>query len=232
MTNSVTPANPTLLMVDDDVDYAALLREAFAPSFYLHCLTSVRSPEMPTDFSPYKAALVDLSLESPDDGEKFLTQLLSKNPGFPCFVLSANESMASRLKHLKNGVRDYLGKTMHPEEMRVRILNSLRLEVRGLSRLLQLADMKLNLTMMELFINGESIEVSRIEFKTLAFLMERNPMPVTKEALYQAVWGRPHIELGTLKTSLSNLNKKIAASELCLRMIDGKISFHPRTTDS
>ena len=72
----------------------------------------------------------------------------------------------------------------------------------------------LDIVQSQAFLRNETLNLSRTEFGILLYLAQNRGRTVSKEELYQAVWGVRDEENGTmLWTAVSRLNRKIAPYE-------------------
>lgn len=139
--------------------------------------------------SVYDLIILDLMLPKVD-GSAVLAQLQKNSNPPPILILSAKESVADRVKGLKEGGDDYLVKPFSFTELVARVEVLLRRNQR-LSRVphLSFEDIHINLDNREVRRGDMKIELHPREFTLLHFLITRPNVVVTKTQILEKVWG-------------------------------------------
>jgi two-component system, OmpR family, copper resistance phosphate regulon response regulator CusR len=131
--------------------------------------------------------LLDLNLPG-RDGLEILTALRKVNRELPVLILSARSDVDDRVKGLKIGADDYVGKPFDIGEVLARTQAILR---RGRT------DTVLRLTVKDLFLDlvarkvnraGRTIDLTIREFELLEYLMRHAGQPVSRSMLARDVW--------------------------------------------
>ncbi|MES2017505.1 MAG: response regulator transcription factor [Pseudomonadota bacterium] len=157
----------------------------------------------------FDAVLLDLGL--PDsDGLDLLPQLHAIAPGLPVLVISARDSLDSRLRSFAKGADDYLIKPFDIPELLARLHAVVR-RARGrgddIESLLTVRDLTLDERRQSLTRANVAITLSKTEFSLLKMLMKESARVVTRSELEDSVL--PDSESQTLDVHMSNLRKKI-----------------------
>ena len=200
-----------LLIVDDDVELCALLaerleREGFsleAAHEGLRGLERARSGEH---------ALVILDLMLPGLGGLDVLRRLRTQSSIPVIILTARGEDVERILGLEIGADDYLPKPFNSRELIARV----RAILRRTSRVaadggrLTAGDISLDTAAREVWIDGQQLDLTSVEFSLLGVLMRNAGRVVTRDHLTETVLGR---KLGpfdrVIDVHVSNLRKKL-----------------------
>jgi len=106
----------------------------------------------------------------------------------PILVLSALESVDERVKGLRAGGDDYLGKPFAIEEMLARVESLARRASSASLTMLRVEDLELDLLQRSAMRAGRPIELTAREFRLLEFLAKHAGQVVTRTMLLQSVW--------------------------------------------
>ncbi len=123
------PANPRILMVEDEEDIAFLIRFMLERHGFVvdHAADGRQAIERITDSSPPDLTLMDIMLPYHDGLE--LVERLRAQPGWeavPVLMLTAKAREVDIVRALELGADDYVTKPFQPEELLARIRRLLR----------------------------------------------------------------------------------------------------------
>lgn len=143
-----------------------------------------------------QADLVVLDVMLPGlDGYTVGQRLKKEAPGVPVLMLSARTSVDDKLQGLKFA-DDYLTKPFHPDELAARLEVLLRRYGRHEGRTIRLEHLEVS-PELQTVVDGRTGEEIALTPKQLQILLYfvRNPNRIlTKEQIYEAVWGDPYLE--------------------------------------
>ncbi len=157
----------------------------------------------------WDAIILDLMLPGLA-GEAVLKEIKARQDT-PVLILSAKDSMGSKLRLLTGGADDYMTKPFNLDEMLARIDILVR---RGSSdarpKILQYKDLRLDCHGLEATLSKQPLNLTKSEFNILALLL-RNPKRIfTKQDIYEAVWDDFYVGTdNTINVHISNIRKKI-----------------------
>jgi DNA-binding response OmpR family regulator len=133
----------------------------------------------------------------------------------PVIMLTAKSSASDKVSGLDTGADDYLGKPFEPEELLARIRAQLRratLAGDGLQRdkPIQVGDLRLEPASHEVFIRGNQVTLTRLEFNLLYCLAQRAGKVLTREDILRLVWGENEaIDLRGIDAHIRRLRAKV-----------------------
>lgn len=174
----------------------------------------------------YDLIILDVMLPS-KDGFEILKEIRSEKIDSKVIMLTAKSTLDDKLVGLTGGADDYVTKPFHIEELVARVNIQLRKTSDSSNvDILNVGDLTLNLKMSKI-INNESqeeIEIGCKEFQLLEYFMRNPNMVISKEQIYDTVWGIDNeIESNNLEAYLSFIRKKIKiiGSKVTIRAVRG-----------
>lgn len=200
-----------ILIVEDDDKVAAFLGRGLKAEGYLtQVITNGRDVlEAVRQFEP-DIIVLDRMLPQVD-GLTLCQQLRSQQVNARILMLSALSEVEERVKGLRCGADDYLGKPFHFEELLARIES---LAKRGLSpvqsRQLQVADLLLDLDTMRVQRAGRDLLLTAKELAILELLMANSGKVYSRERILTNVWGLNEDPLTNIvDVYMARLRKKV-----------------------
>jgi DNA-binding response OmpR family regulator len=174
----------------------------------------------------YNLILLDVMLPS-INGFDILKSIRKNKIDVKVIMLTAKSELEDKLTCFEVGADDYLTKPFHIEELVARVNVQLRKNNNlTIKDYLEVGDLQLNLKTSTLFstITKETIDVGCKEFLLLEYLMQNTNQIISKEQLYNKVWGLDNeIESNNLEAYLSFIRKKIKiiGSKVTIKAIRG-----------
>ncbi|HEY5971384.1 MAG TPA: response regulator transcription factor, partial [Pseudoxanthomonas sp.] len=125
------------------------------------------------------------------DGREVLRRLRDEHGhGVPVIMLTARDELPDKIAGFRAGADDYLTKPFALPELEVRVEALLaRAAGRGRNRILEVEDLRLDLTTLEASRAGHPLHLYPACRKLLETLMQASPAAVTRERLEHALWG-------------------------------------------
>jgi DNA-binding response OmpR family regulator len=109
----------------------------------------------------------------------------------PIIMLTAKDDVTDKVAGLDMGADDYMTKPFAIEELLARIrvaLNRKKASVEPKVNLLQIGEVKLNLTSHSAFYKEEELVLTKKEYELLEYMMRNKNMVLTREQLLNNVW--------------------------------------------
>lgn len=215
---STTPADPLLLVVDDDREIRDLLGR-FLVRHGFRVTTAADGVEMRARMAEAPPDLVVLDLMLPgDDGLTLCRTLRAEGDRTPIVMLTAMGEDVDRIVGLEMGADDYLPKPFNPRELIARIHAVLRrrgpAEIPGAPsetpETFAFGDFVLNLATRTLKKNDEEITLTTGEFSVLKVFARHPRQPLSREKLMEMARGREYEVFDrSLDVQISRLRKLI-----------------------
>ncbi|HXO99723.1 MAG TPA: response regulator transcription factor [Luteibacter sp.] len=145
------------------------------------------------------------------DGIDVISELRQRAVDTPVLMISALSDVDDRVRGLRAGGDDYLTKPFAPDELaaRAEVLLRRRRPSANDTRL-RVADLELDLVRHNAQRNGEALTLLPTEFRLLEFLMRNAGQVVTRQMIFEHVWGF-HFDPGTnvIDVHIGRLRRKI-----------------------
>jgi two-component system, OmpR family, response regulator len=178
-----------LLLVEDDPKITSFILKGMKAEGYAvdHAPDGQEGLHMAVT-EPYDAAIIDVMLPKLD-GLSVIERMRKEKVNTPVIILSAKGSVDDRVKGLQVGGDDYLPKPFAFSELLARVQALIR-RASGLSEptRLTVGDLTMNLLNREVTRGGQRIELQRLEFSLLEYLMRSAGKVVSKTMIMEHVW--------------------------------------------
>jgi two-component system response regulator MprA len=200
-----------VLVVEDDPDIGDVVRRSLRREGYDVRLANDGSEALDEAavFEP-DAVVLDLGLPKVDGIE--VSRRLRADGDVPILMLTARDSVDSRVEGLDSGADDYLVKPFDLQELLARVRALLRRRPPRGSASLIVGDLKLNPATHEAARGDRVLELTAREFELLEFMMRNERLVVSRDKLLEEVWGyAPFSETNTVDVFVSNLRRKLEA---------------------
>lgn len=162
----------------------------------------------------YDLIILDVMLPK-INGFKILEKIREEKIDSKVIILTAKSMIEDKLTGFNNGANDYLTKPFHIEELVARVNTQLRINNNQIIKdYIEVGDLRLNIktTNLTCITTNESIEVICKEFLLLEYLMKNVDRVISREQIYEKVWGlESDAESNNLEAYISFIRKKIKA---------------------
>ena len=159
----------------------------------------------------YDLIILDVMLPH-KNGFDILKELRKENINSKIIMLTARNTIDDKMIGFNNGADDYLTKPFHMDELMARVNIQLRKNNNTSVDIIELGDIVLNITSMELYNKNEDHKVKIIgkEFQLLELLMNNPNRVLEKEQLFVKIWGYDtECDINTLEAYISFIRKKL-----------------------
>ena len=161
----------------------------------------------------YDLIILDVMLPY-KDGFTILKELKENNIKAKVIMLTAMDGIEDKLNGFKGGADDYLTKPFHLEELVARVNIKLKKDINSNNDYLEYGDIRLDLNKKKI-INiktNEEIDVLCKEFLLLECLLRNKDQVVSKEFIYDYVWGMDNESISNnLEAYISFIRRKFKA---------------------
>lgn len=199
-----------LLIIEDHNDINAMIQDYLQKQGF-QCDQAYSGTEGRLYYSTNDYDLIILDLMLPGLSGEELLEDIRKHSNVPVIVLSAKDSLDSKVNVLGAGADDYLCKPFELEELLARIQVQLRKSNKtSINTALQYKQLLLDSEQYDAKINDTYLNLTKHEYLILELLI-RNPKRVfTKEEIYEYAWNDTYYgDDKTINTHMSNIRKKI-----------------------
>ena len=211
------PARP-ILVVDDDAKIVRLVRTYLEREGF-SVVTAADGPAALDAIETHRPALVVLDLMLPElDGRAVIRAVRRDEEAgrTPIIILSARGSTLDRIAGLDAGADDYLPKPFSPAELVLRVKSILRRSTAGAPEAaahptLVRGDLVVDLDRYEVTRAGETIPLTRVEFRLLQTILEADGRVLTRDQLLDAVYGPDQADIldRTVDVHIGRLRDKL-----------------------
>jgi DNA-binding response OmpR family regulator len=210
-----------ILVVEDDFLVADAIRRGLCMSgFAVDCACDVEQAAGALAAEHFDLALLDIALPG-TDGLTFLRRLRNSGSHLPVMILTARETLATKVQALDLGADDFLVKPFEQTELAARCRALIRRSNLKSSGQLRLGRLRIDITGRQLYIDDEHIELTGREWLIVECLALNSGRIVTKERLQQAVtsWDQA-ITPNAVEVHVSRVRAKLGES-VVLRAVRG-----------
>jgi DNA-binding response OmpR family regulator len=208
-----SPKETHVLVVDDEEPLRNLLRISLQKAGY-SVYTAGNGKEAMEVFKQVPIDLVLLDILMPDMDGYGLCSELRQRSDVPIIMLSALNRPDDVVYGFSLGADDYIAKPFQFREVEVRIQAILRrvawLKERPDFNIIAYNDIVLDNEAHEVRVRGELVHLTPIEFQLLRYLMKMPDKPVSKNELFQSVWGYDLVgDTNLVEVAIRRLREKI-----------------------
>ncbi len=136
----------------------------------------------------YDIILLDIMLPIMNGME--MCRRLRMKKDTPIIMLTAKGDITDKVSGLDIGADDYLTKPFEIEELLARIRVILRRKTKKIEhdKIIQIADLKLDLEKKQVSRADKNIELTKKEYELLEYLMRNNGIVISREKIIESVW--------------------------------------------
>lgn len=205
-----------ILIVDDDEDISELIsvvleREGYETNVKYDGLSALKEIEN----NSYDLILLDIMMSGLSGTE--LCNKIRDKVNCPIIFVTAKNSLVDKMVGFEIGADDYITKPFEIEELVSRVKAHLRREKRNSNtntgNIIKIGEIEINIESFEAKKNGEIIPLSTREFELLSYLMKNAGIVLSKEQIFNSVWGIDYGEIGTVAVHIKNLRDKLDKEE-------------------
>ncbi len=204
-------ARTRLLIVDDDAELVAMLREYLEPEgFAAESAENGQAALERLGRGGIDFVVLDVMLPGLTGFE--VLRRLRATSRVPVLMLTARGEEIDRVVGLEMGADDYLAKPFSPRELVARVRAVLRrMADIGADGVLGFGPLKLDSRAHRAQLDGQDLELTSAELRILELLMQADTRTVSREELMLQALGRRLLPTDrSLDTHVSNLRRKLA----------------------
>jgi DNA-binding response OmpR family regulator len=229
------PVGPLVLVVEDEPEIAALIRDFLqAEGFRVWLAADAEEAAGTLGVAP-DCVLLDVMLPGASGFD--LCRGIRAESDIPILFLSARGGDADKIRGLGLGGDDYIVKSATPAEVVARVKAVLRRSGAAHGRL-RFGDLEVDLAAHEVLVDGRPIHVTAREFELLRLLVQNPRQVFSREHLFELIWGS-YGDRSAVSVYVSRLREKIEDDPSAPRYIvtvwgagyrfDGSLTRHNAT---
>lgn len=213
-----------ILIVDDEEDIGELISLVLSKEGF-ETVVKNSAKEALQEVEKNKFDLILLDIMMPDmSGTELCSKIRDKVECSIIFV-SAKNAILDKMLGYEIGGDDYITKPFENTELVLKVKSHLRMKQRnklGLSgNVIKIGNISLNKESFEVRKNNEKVDLSTREFELLLYLMENAGIALSKEQIFNSVWGYDYGDIGTVAVNIKNLRDKIDKEDKYIMTIWG-----------
>lgn len=166
--------------------------------------------------------ILDLNLPGGLDGYEICHQLKEKTQtkNIPILILSAKSGASAHTMAYKLGADNYLEKPFNRLELMAIIEGKFKLDNQAATR--RIGNFEIDPGGLSLSIEGEKVELTSKEFKTLSYLFDHFNQIIAREDVLKFVWGDKEVTQRVVDNHITGLRKKIKKADIKIESVYGK----------
>ena len=207
-----------ILIIEDDDAISNLMKSALTKEGYT-CETAPDglTGEQMFDSKSWDLVLLDLMLPGISGFELIDYIKPSKTP---VIIISAMNQTGDKIRGLKMGADDYIGKPFQVGELLARVEALLR-RTSAAENIFTYMDIEVNLDSRTVTRSGEPVTLTAKEFDLLETFIRNKNVAISRSNLYEMVWNEPVMgDTRTIDNHVSSLRKKLGCDGL-IRTVHG-----------
>ncbi|MES2485151.1 MAG: response regulator transcription factor [Bacteroidota bacterium] len=215
-----------ILIIEDEAEIALSIKN-YLKANAVHCETAATCHEALDKISIYEYDCILLDLMLPDgDGFDILKELKSKNKTEGVIIISAKETLDTRIEGFNLGADDYLTKPFHLSELLVRLQALIRRKNFKGSNTVTYNEITIDLNAKTVTVKGSKLDITKKEIDLLLYLIGNENKVLSKGAIAEHLSGDMADMLDNydfIYAHIKNLKKKLsnAGSEDYIKTVYG-----------
>ncbi len=201
-----------VLIVDDDEDISELISLVLKKAEI--DTTICNNPLEVKDLikkEHYDLILLDIMM--PELSGTELCAKIRDEVSCPIVFLTAKSELVDKMVGYEVGADDYLTKPFDNTELLLKVKSHLRINKRinasAIGKLIVINDLELDKEAFVVKQNGHKLDLTTREFELLRYLMENANIALSKEQIFESVWGIDYGDIGTVAVNIKSLRDKL-----------------------
>lgn len=198
-----------ILIVEDDASINTMIKEYLTGKGYA-CTSAFSGSEAKLLLQHENFDCVVLDLMLPGISGEQLMKEIKELQTLPVIILSAKDSIDSKVSLLQDGADDYMCKPFDLKELEARIQVQIRKHQPSLTETRKFKDLLLHDDYRSVQIGEHTQALTKHEYKILELLMSNPQRAFTKKAIYEYAWEDMYYgDDKTITVHISNLRNKL-----------------------
>ena len=201
-----------ILIIEDERKIAQAITDSlFEEGFEVEMAKDAEEGYFLIGTRDFNLIILDLGLPG-RSGFEFLETFRGSGNATPVLILSAMDSVDSKVRGFESGANDYMVKPFALPELHARVKNLLRRNLEGEARRLIYRGLEMDLLKRKVWRDGVEIALTTREFNLLEFLLRHQENVVTRDMIRREVWEikEPTFDINNiLDVHINALRKKV-----------------------
>ena len=206
-----------ILVIDDDRELCALIKQSvLSENIEADCCHSGKEGLAKLKSGTYQLVILDVMMPGMDGFETL--EQIRKESRLPVLMFTSKNDSISKVRGLRAGADDYLTKPFDMDELIARIISLIRRYTRfnqeeGEQKTLSFDGLTIDMDTRSVTTQSGVFELPPKEFDLLLFCAENQGKILTKQRIYEAVWGEEYVyDDSNIMAIISRLRKKLEVS--------------------
>lgn len=206
-----------VLIIDDDKELCTLIkRSVLSENIEADICNTGKEGLKKLKEKEYQLVILDVMMPGMDGFETL--EEIRKGNSLPILMFTSKNDSASKVRGLRAGADDYLTKPFDMDELIARIVSLIRRYTRfngkdGTPQQLDFDGLKIDLENRSITTVNGTFELPPKEFDLLLFCAKNQGKILTKQRIYEEVWGEEYFyDDSNIMAIISRLRKKIEAN--------------------
>lgn len=195
-----------VLIIDDNEEFCTLLSEYLNLKSNYNCDIALNKEEVIEAVETTRYDIITLDIELDKDNGIDLIPLIKAHHFGPMILISCISDLNTKITGLRNGVDDYLVKPISMEELELRANNL----VNTYSKTSYFYMDEYCVDELNKIAYKDNIELSMNEttLKVFSFLIKNKDTPLTREQIFEAVWGNDLLDSRAVDNAVAKIRKQ------------------------
>lgn len=206
-----------ILIVDDEIEIAELISDILIEENYDTVIKNNGEEALKeVDNNNFDLIILDIMLPGISGIE--LCSLIRNKVSCPIIFVTAKIQSIDKILGLEIGADDYITKPFVNAELLARVKANIRQSKRNKEKItnkhiIKIGNIQINYESHEVYKDNKLVELSLKEFELLYYLMLNAGIVLSKDQIYNKIWGSNYGDIGTVAVHIKNLRSKIDNNE-------------------
>ena len=204
-----------ILIVDDDKDISELMKLVLEKEKIE--VSIINNPKLVIDdpnLKKYNLILLDIMM--PEISGTELCAKIRSSVSCPIVFVSAKNDVVDKIVGYEIGADDYITKPFNNKELVAKVKAHLRMNDRIREQIItndadEIVVGKISINPNKFIAKKDDkiVELTTKEFELLSYLVRNKDIALSKEQIFESVWGSDYGDIGTIAVNIKNLRDKL-----------------------
>lgn len=212
-----------ILVADDDKNIAMLIADNLADDGF-ETIIAHSGKEALDKIKQSNFALILLDIMMPDTNGYEVMKNIRDTVRCPIIFVSAKSRTLDTLLGLELGADDYISKPFVVEELVAKVKAHVRRDKRNVpasGEVIEFGEFKIAPLSYEISKNGSKIDLSTREFQLFMYLYKNLNIVLTREQIFDHVWGLDYSDIGGVNVAVKSLRDKLDSENKYIKTVWG-----------